>query len=107
MKLSIVVQPGVDTDALAHKLGRAVEARFISLDTARAALPGDDLLLDIDLRDPGHVAWAKRLLAARRKGDRIIFAIDKSSRFQKIQAYALGATDLVPRPIERRRLLEV
>ena len=52
-----------------------------------------------------HLLELKEWLKRKPKAGKVIFVIDKASRTEEIQANALGATDVIHRPINGRALL--
>ena len=69
-------------------------------------LPDGDLYVDVDLGDGALVSSLRRMLTARRSNGRMIFAVPRGVHAAMVQAYALGATDLVPLPIGPAQLAQ-
>jgi putative nucleotidyltransferase with HDIG domain len=61
--------------------------------------------LDIDLGDRSGFSDLRYWLNALPKQRTVIFAVDKGARRQAVQACALGATELVTRPVDGKMLL--
>jgi len=62
-------------------------------------------VIDIDLgNDPGLLRL-KEWLKGKPENAKIIFVADRASRLQEARAYALGATGIIHRPIDRHALL--
>jgi signal transduction histidine kinase/CheY-like chemotaxis protein len=102
-----------DRDPRAHDLVRRVVARhglavlsatthFEVLNLVAVVRPA---LVILDLGAPGVDGWS--LLAALRSGDRPVPVVVSSEREQRARALALGAADLLSRPLEGRRVAEV
>jgi putative nucleotidyltransferase with HDIG domain len=62
-------------------------------------------IVDIDLDDSSHLPALRLWLELRPKYGKAIFVVERDVRHQVAQAYAVGATDLVDRPIDRKTLL--
>ena len=102
----------VDRDPRAHDLVRRALARhglgvlsayshFEALNLAAAVRPA---LVIVDLDAPAVDGWS--LLAALRSGDLPVPVVVSSEREERARALALGAADLLRRPMEARRVVE-
>jgi putative nucleotidyltransferase with HDIG domain len=80
------------------------ETACFHLDELPDAVLGEFTFVDINLIDPAQVSNLKRWLERRPTNGRIIFGVNRESHLQTMQAYALGATDLLPRPVDGRLL---
>ena len=69
------------------------------------AMPAKYTVVDIDLEDSSHLPELRVWLKCRPKNGKTIFAVDRGVRHQTVQAYAIGATDVVDRPVDRKALL--
>lgn len=103
--LSIFVSASTDIKAIRQQLADVFELRFLSLDQIQHMTPEQYLVFDINMHDGPHLLELKEWLKKKPKGGKVIFVIDKSLRTEKIQAQALGATDVIHRPINGRALL--
>jgi putative nucleotidyltransferase with HDIG domain len=74
-------------------------------DSVRDRKPAQYTLVDVSLRDTSHLFDLKEWLKQKPKGGKAIFVTDKASRIEDTRAYAIGATDLIHRPIDARLLL--
>jgi putative nucleotidyltransferase with HDIG domain len=63
------------------------------------------VLVDIDLTHASRFGELKRWIAGLPKDRKVVFAADKGERRQVAQAHALGATTVLPRPVEIAALL--
>jgi putative nucleotidyltransferase with HDIG domain len=92
-----------DTEAravdLRARLAGYFEARFFPLTALPDSAPEEFTLVDVDLRDPNYCAGLKTWLKRRPKNGQVIFCVRKDSHAQAIQAFALGATALLARPV--------
>ena len=74
-------------------------------DIRRLVSLGDrSVLIDLDLRDIAKVKTIKDNLPSRGHDQCRLVAIDRSSHFAAVQAYGLGATDLLKRPFDIHEL---
>jgi len=105
-RLLIIVDAYGDSEAIQRQVGDIFELRFLSLNNIRGMAPEPHLVFDIDLRDGAHLLEVKKWLKWMPKDGKAIFVVDKTSRAEKIQAYALGATDIIHRPINGKVLLK-
>jgi putative nucleotidyltransferase with HDIG domain len=86
------------------RLAKHFDAKCVHLEELPSEPPGLFTLVDINLRDSSRVTRLKSWLARRPGDGRVIFSVDKKSHLESIQAYAIGATGLLPRPIDARML---
>ena len=78
-----------------------VDVRFLADET----LPRTDVVIvDVDLRNPATVSQVRRLMTGIDSATRTIMAVERGSRVCKVQAYGLGASEVIGRPIERQEL---
>src|SRR5689334_5564879 len=86
-------------DDLRRQLAGIFEIEVKTLETIRDAAPGQYTLVDIDLNDSSQVLSLKEWLRRKPKDAKVIFVTDKASRLQDARACAIGATDVIDRPI--------
>ena len=67
--------------------------------------PPPRVLCDVDFSNGSQVASLKAWLGRKPKDGKVVFAVDKASHLQAIQAKALGAMHVLHRPLERKALL--
>ena len=104
-QLSIFVDTSTDTEAIRRQLAGVFELRFRPLDRIQDMTPEPYLVFDINMHDGPHLIEIKEWLKRRPKDGKVVFVIDETSRSEKIQARALGATDVIHRPIDGKALL--
>jgi putative nucleotidyltransferase with HDIG domain len=91
---------------LKRRLGDFFAADFLRPEELAHASPQEFVLVDIDLKDAVQIDRVKRWLQHRPQHGQAIFGVNRGSRHDSIQAYAIGATDVVSRPIDARLLLQ-
>lgn len=106
-QLSIFVGARTDTEAIRHQLANVFDLRFLQLSQIRNMAPEPYLVFDINMHDGPYLIELKEWLKKKPKGGKVIFVINKDLRTEKIQAQALGATDVIHRPINGKTLLSV
>jgi len=88
-----------------RQLSSIFQIEFKQLEDLAYERPGQYTVFDIDLRESSQIASIKEWLRTKPDGAKVIFFVDKDSRIQDTRAYAIGATDVLHRPIAGRRLL--
>ena len=104
-RLSIISDSAERTRTVAHQMAGVFETRCFGTNGLPKAAPEEFTLIDVNLTDatrfPGLKLWLKRAP----KYGQVIFVVDEKSQQEAMQAFAMGATDLLPRPVERKALL--
>jgi putative nucleotidyltransferase with HDIG domain len=103
-QVSIIGDARVRPEDLRRRLAGSFELSFVRLEEIEGTEPGRYTLFDIDLNDTTLIIRLKDWLKGKPRDARVVFATDKSSRLQHTRAYALGATDVVHRPVNARNL---
>ena len=104
-QLSIFVDTSTDTEAIRRQLAGVFELQFRPLDQIHEMAPEPYLVFDVNMHDGRHLLKTKEWLKRKPKGGKTVFVIDETSRTDKVQAHALGATDVIHRPIDGKALL--
>ncbi len=68
--------------------------------------PPQLVLCDVDFTNGSQVANLKAWLGRKPNDGKVVFAVDKTSHLQAIQAKALGAMHVLHRPLERKTLIK-
>ncbi len=105
IRLSYLVDATTTTEAIQYRLGDVFELRLFPVDSIQYVTSEPYLVFDISLHGDSNLLEIKEWLKRRPKGSKTVFVVDKTSRAEKIQAYALGATDIIHRPIDGKALL--
>ena len=104
-RLCVLTDSAGKQAALRGRLGGAFDLEFVEIGPSSELLPVPHLLIDIDLRTSSRLRELKDWLGRKKTRARILVAIDKGSHSQTIQARALGATDVVQRPIDANSVM--
>jgi putative nucleotidyltransferase with HDIG domain len=92
-------------DRLRGELASQFEIEFKPIERSLDSKLGQFSVFDIDLNDATHLLDLRDRLKDRPKDAKVIFVTDKASHLQDTRAYALGATDVIHRPIDAKALL--
>ena len=95
----------VNRDRLRKQLASLCEIEFKPVASSLDSKLGTYTVFDIDLNDPTHLLKLKDKLKSRPKDAKVVFVTDKTSRLQDTRAFAIGATDVIHRPVDGRTLL--
>src|SRR5450631_4447848 len=104
-RISIIGNTGVHSDDLIRRFEGILEIVFKPLESALDTMPGQYTVIATDLNDSSQLARLKTWLTLKSKEAKVIFVTDKASHLQDVRAYAVGATDVIHRPLEGRKLL--
>jgi putative nucleotidyltransferase with HDIG domain len=105
-KLSIFTDAVPKGEVIRRLLDGIFELTFVDLDYIQAAELQPYLLFDINFTDSQRLLELKEWLDRKPKDGKVVFVTDKASHVQAIQAQALGATDIVHRPLDANELVE-
>jgi putative nucleotidyltransferase with HDIG domain len=98
-----------DSTDTAAAISRQVAGILTTRSFLRVGLPKDKpakyTVVDINLRDGSHLGDLRLWLENRPRDGKVIFAVNRSRRREAVQAYAIGATDVIDRPVDGRVLL--
>jgi putative nucleotidyltransferase with HDIG domain len=104
-KVLIVTDSASKAAAIRQQLDGAFETQFVDVSQISQAEAPERLLFDVDLANGSRVVELKAWLERKPQQRRFIFAIDRSSHLQAIQAKALGAGAVLHRPFDRKALI--
>src|SRR5256885_100081 len=102
--ISIIGDSRTRFDDLHRQFSGIADVEFRSLERLSDAKPGHYTFLDIDLNDESQLIALRDWLRRRPTNAKVIFATDKTSRLENTRAYALGATDVIHRPLAGKTL---
>jgi len=103
--LSIVGETSESREFLRATLSEVFESKFIEFSEMGQSTPGLCTLIDIDLNNVRYVPYLKKWLERKPSGAKVVFITDENSRAQAERAFAIGASDIVHRPIQSAELL--
>jgi putative nucleotidyltransferase with HDIG domain len=92
---------------LRRELDGVVDIEFRAIKDALRSPPGASVILDIDLTKESQLQDVKAWLLRKPAKAGTVFVVDKASHLQHARAFALGASDILPRPFTARELLKV
>jgi putative nucleotidyltransferase with HDIG domain len=104
-RLSIISDSADRAEDISRQLAGVFATQSFARDRLLGAMPAKYTVVDIDLEDSSHLVDLRLWLELRPKYGKAIFVVEHGVRLQAVQAFAVGATDLVERPIDRKTLL--
>ncbi len=104
-RLCVLSETATQSGALRTDLAGVFDILFLSFDRIRDQKPEQFTVINMGLRETSHVVEIKQWLKRRPKDGKAIFVIDTASRIEVTQAYAVGATHVVSRPLDGQELL--
>jgi putative nucleotidyltransferase with HDIG domain len=104
-RISIIGDSRARVDNLHRQFSGIADVESRLVEQLGDAKPGHYTFLDIDLDDESQLIALRDWLKRRPTNAKVVFATDKASRLQNMRAYALGATDVVHRPLAGKTLL--
>lgn len=106
-RLSVFIDASTDVAATQRALSNVFELSFLPIASIASRKPEPYLVFDINMRDASHLSEVKDWLRRKPKDGKAIFVTDRASRVAQTQAHALGATDVIHRPIDGKSLLKL
>jgi putative nucleotidyltransferase with HDIG domain len=103
--LSVIGGTPESKELLRNALSGVFESKFVEFSEIAQSVPGLCTLVDIDLNNVRYIPYLKQWLARKPTGAKVVFIIDRTSRAQAERAFAIGASDIVHRPIQSTDLL--
>ena len=92
-------------ERLRKQLANLFEIQFEPLERSLDSALGQYSIFDFNLDDTSYLLQLKDKLKDRPKDAKAIFVVEQTSRLQETRALALGATDVVHRPVDGRALI--
>ena len=92
-------------DRLHRQLAGHFEIEFRPFESSLDSPLGQYSVFDFDLNDPTHLLKLKDKLKTKPKDAKVIFVTEKASHLQETRALAIGATDVIHRPVDARVLI--
>jgi len=103
--LSIIGGSAESKEFFRDALSGIFDSKFIEFSDIGQSMPGLCTLVDLDLNNVRYVPRLKTWLGRKPNGAKVVFITDKTSRSQAERAFAIGASDIVHRPIQPTELL--
>ena len=104
-QLSIVWESPCDFDGMRRQLADAFELKFISINRIRNFQPEQYTVIDSGLGEAARLQELKEWLSRKPRHGKVICVVDKASHIEATRAFAIGANDIVHRPLKRDDLL--
>jgi putative nucleotidyltransferase with HDIG domain len=104
-QMLIVGDEGARLTDLRRQLAGIFEIEFKSLDRIADVEPRQYTLVDIDLAAGSSLLALQDCLKQKAAGAKVIFATDEGEPVQEMRAVAIGASEIIRRPIDPRALL--
>jgi putative nucleotidyltransferase with HDIG domain len=104
-QLSIFSDSAGAGEGLRKHLVGFFDVQILGLERIKDIQPQQFTVLDVSLVDPSRLLHLKEWLKRKPADSKAIFIIDKASRIELTRAYAIGATDVLYRPIDVTELL--
>jgi putative nucleotidyltransferase with HDIG domain len=104
-RLSFVGDSTLDAERLREQLIGLLEVDFVELERIHDLKPDRFTLVSTSFNDTSRLLEIKRWMRSKPKDGKVIFVTRPDSRMETTQAFALGATDVVSRPIDAKDLL--
>ena len=104
-RLSIVYDALHPPADIRRSLSDQFAVQFVRLGDTKRSRPDHLFIVDIDFASTASLITLKHWLERKTKEAVILIVIDKASRLQRMQAYAIGATDTLHRPIDEADIL--
>lgn len=104
--LSLISDSDTDAQSLRQHLEGVFDTLLLPVNRIReAGPPGRYTLVSSNLGNLAQISDVRDWLKQKPKDAKVVFITRKSSRREALQAYAIGATDLVHRPFDGKTLL--
>jgi putative nucleotidyltransferase with HDIG domain len=103
--LSIIAGSPESKEFLRATLSRHFDSNFIEFGDLGRSTPGLCTVVDINLDNVRYVPYLKKWLENKPAGAKVVFVTDKTSHVQAERAFAIGASDIVHRPIQSADLI--
>jgi putative nucleotidyltransferase with HDIG domain len=106
-RICVVSDSEFDVARLRRQLAGLFEVRSVDPAGIRQSKPDQFTIVATGLQDSSRVLDLKEWMKSKPKNGKMIFATSADSRIEAAQAYALGATDILHRPIDAQALLKI
>jgi putative nucleotidyltransferase with HDIG domain len=104
-QLSIVSDSAECAENISRQLAGIFATQSFLVDRLPETRSSRYTIVDVDLKHGAHLGSLRQWLESRPKGGKVIFAVERGVRREAVQAFAIGATDVVDRPVEGKALL--
>ncbi|MGH6767938.1 MAG: HD-GYP domain-containing protein [Xanthobacteraceae bacterium] len=91
---------------LRRQVAGILDVDWIPVSNLEKSKPGPMILVDVNLHGSTSLVPLKEWLKSKPASGKVIFVVRPDSHLEVTQAFALGATEVVPRPIDTKALLK-
>ena len=105
-RLSIVADTVERARAINRKLAGLFEIQAFPRQSLPNSEPAQYTIVDINLIEGANLSDLRQWLTRRPPGSKAVFAVNHGVMRQAVQAFAIGATDIVEHPLDRKALLK-
>jgi putative nucleotidyltransferase with HDIG domain len=105
-RLSIVADTVERASAIDQKLVGLFEIQAFDRQSLPRSEPPKYTIVDINLIEEAHLTDLRQWLTRRPAGGKAVFVVDHGVMRQAVQAFAIGATDILEHPLNRKALLK-
>ncbi len=103
--LLLVCDSPARSEDIRKTLADSFAIEFVEFGQFKSVAPGKLILVDVDLKRITRVLALKEWLKGKPEGGKVIAVTDKSSHIEGIRANAIGASEVVHRPINGASIL--
>jgi putative nucleotidyltransferase with HDIG domain len=104
-RLSILTDSSVKSEDIRQPLAGMFEIQFIGFDDIQDAAPDQYTIVDVNQNDAARLLELKDWLKRKPKNGTTIFVVGTNARIESVRANAVGATDIIHRPINGKTLV--
>jgi putative nucleotidyltransferase with HDIG domain len=105
-RLSIVADTVERARAINQKLAGLFEIQAFPRQSLPRSEPAQYTIVDINLIEEANLSDLRQWLTRRPPGGKAVFVVDHGVMRQAVQAFAIGATDIVEHPLNRKALIK-
>ena len=104
-EVALCSERGRNSQNLLALLEQDCSVRSFDFDRLHEHRPALYNIFDIGLKDPARLLTLKQWLADKPKGSKAVFVLERGAHLEVIRANAVGATEVVHRPVDRQELM--
>jgi putative nucleotidyltransferase with HDIG domain len=105
-RLSIISESRADSEDVRKPLADMFDIQWVGPNCLHESTPDAFTIVDLALGHPERMRALRDWLKRKPKNAKALFVVDAGSRVDAVRAQAIGATDIVHRPINRKALVD-